>query len=56
MSNLMSFVSSLASYLLVYGVFITTIIVAFVIGFSVRKNKNKTEAAIETEAEATKTK
>ena len=51
MSNLMSFVSSLASYLLVYGVFITPIIVAFVIGFSVRKNKNKSEAVLETEAD-----
>lgn len=44
MGNLMSFLSWLASYTLVYFVFIAAIIVAFAIGFTIRKNKNKKEA------------
>lgn len=56
MVNLMSFLSSFASYLVVYVVFITAIIIAFSIGFAVRKNKNKSEAVLETEADTAQSK
>lgn len=44
MANFMSFLSWLASYAVVYFVFIAAIIIAFFIGFAIRKNKNKKEA------------
>lgn len=56
MVNLMSFLSSLASYLLVFAVFTCAIIVAFFIGSAIRKNKNKSEEAMQTESEAASSK
>lgn len=44
MNNFMAFLSWLASYAVVYFVFIGAILIAFAIGFSVRKNKNKKES------------
>ena len=43
MSNASLFLSSFASYLLVYFVFIAVILIAVFIGVALRKNKNKKE-------------
>ena len=40
MNNLALFVNGLLEYLVVYGVFIAAILIAFFIGFSLRKAKN----------------
>ncbi len=43
--ELTQFVNAFLSYLLVFGVFAVTILVAFLIGFGLRKSKNKKEEA-----------
>ena len=46
MSNLVAFLNSFLSYLLVFGVFVVIAIVAVAIGITLRKAKN-TKAAVE---------
>ena len=43
MSNLTLFINSFCSYLFVYIIFAVCMVVAFVIGVNLRKNKNKKE-------------
>ncbi len=45
MSNLIAFVNEFLSYLLVFVVFVVSMIVAGKIGAAIRKNKNEKEAA-----------
>ena len=51
MDNLVLFINSFLSYLLVFGVFVAAIIMASVLGVSLRKikNKNANTVSIETE-------
>ena len=45
--NLQLFLSAFLSYGLVFAVFAVTILIAFLIGFGLRRNKNKKEETAE---------
>ena len=51
MNNLILFINSFLSYLLVFGVFVAVIIFACVCGVTLRKNKNKGAKTVNFEAE-----
>lgn len=51
MNNLVLFINSFLSYLLVFGVFVAVIIFACVCGVTLRKNKNKNAKTVNFEAE-----
>jgi hypothetical protein len=49
MSNLISFINSLLSYLVVYIVFAVCIVLAVLGGIALRKNKNKKDELVKAE-------
>lgn len=53
MSNLVAFLNSFLSYLLLFGVFVAIVAVAVAIGITLRKSKNEKVVAAEAAAEVT---
>ena len=53
MSNLVAFLNSFLSYLLLFGVFVIIVAVAVAIGITLRKSKNAKVVAAEDAAEMT---
>ena len=47
MGNLVAFLNSFLSYLLLFGVFVVIVIIAVAIGITLRKSKDTKEAAME---------
>lgn len=50
MANLIAFINSFLSYLLLFGVCVAVVIIACVIGVRLRRNKDAKEAALEAAA------